>query len=182
MTLLSSTTTTGQLNEMINISDRVGISNFILERFLERYIAPIKALDRTEKHGFSIMAISCLMIESLESFKNGWEDTRNKSKKAFNSFFAREDEFEVFRNVSSSFYKNIRCGILHQSETTNGWKIRRDGNLFEQETKTINATEFLKRLETTLTNYVTDLKESKWDSSDWDNLRRKLRLIINNCG
>lgn len=182
MTLLSSSVTTTKLNNMIVKSDKIGISDFISERFSERYINPIKALDKTEKHGFSIMAISCLMIESLESFKNGWEDTRNKSEKAFKSFFASETEFKVFRNISGQFYKNVRCGILHQSETTNGWKIRRYGNLYQQETKTINASDFLKRLEKTLNNYVAELKKSNWDSSNWDNLRRKLRLIINNCG
>lgn len=182
MTQLSSSVTTTNLKTMITNSDQVGISNFILQRFSERYLNPIKRLDRTEKHGFSIMAISCLMIESLESFKNGWEDTRNKSEKAFKSFFERETEFEIFRTVSSQFYKNVRCGILHQSETTNGWKIRRDGNLFKPETKTINATDFLNKLEITLNKYVSELKSSDWDSSKWDNLRRKLRLIINNCG
>jgi len=182
MTQLSSTINTTELLDMINNSDKVGIADFILERFSERYINPITILDRTEKHGFSIMAISCLMIESLESFKNGWEDTRNKSEKAFKSFFAREKEFELFKPISGQFYKNVRCGILHQSETTDGWKIRRDGNLYERETKTINATAFLDKLETTLKKYVADLKSSDWDSSDWDNLRRKLRLVINNCG
>lgn len=142
MTQLSSTVNTTKLLEMINNSDKVGIADFILERFSERYINPIIVLDKTEKHGFSIMAISCLMIESLESFKNGWEDTKNKSEKAFKSFFTRETEFEIFKTISTQFYKNVRCGILHQSETTDGWKIRRDGNLYETETKTINATVF----------------------------------------
>lgn len=182
MTFLSSSTNTEQLNVLIQNSDKEGIANFVLERFSERYINPIKSSDPIDKHGFSIMAISCLMIESIESFKNGWEDTRNRSETAFKSFFSRESEFEIFRTVSSQFYKNVRCGILHQSETTNGWKIRRSGILFNDQTKTINASLFLSSLEKVLNNYVSNLKTADWDSSDWDNLRRKLRLIINNCG
>lgn len=182
MTLLSSSVTSEKLNKLIINSEKVLIADFILERFNERYISPIENLDSTEKHGFSIMAISCLMIESQESFKNGWENTRNRSESAFKIFFNRESNFSEFKNYSSDFYKNVRCGILHQSETTNGWKIRRDGKLFEPKTKTINASKFLSELKKVLINYTNDLKKSEWDSEDWDNLRRKLRNIIKNCG
>lgn len=127
------------------------------------------------------MAICCLMIESLESFKNGWESTRNRSELAFKQFFSSESEFKQFEKSASLFYKHVRCGILHQSETTDGWKILRNGELFNEQAKTINATKFLKKLESSLDNYTNDLKRQDWDSVYWDNLRRKLRNIIKNC-
>ena len=52
--------------------DRNAIADAIHRRFKERYIDPISALG---VHGFTKMAIACLMIEALESFQRGWPDT-----------------------------------------------------------------------------------------------------------
>lgn len=182
MTLLSSTVSIKKLEGFLKDSEKEEIANFVHQRFTERYIKPINNLDKTEKHGFSIMAVCCLMIESLESFKNGWHSTRNRSEQAFKEFLKSENEFMELKDHASQFYKHIRCGILHQSETTDGWKIQRKGELFDSESKTINASEFLIRMEKSLEQYVQHLKVSDWDSERWDNLRRKLRKIISNCG
>jgi hypothetical protein len=48
--------------------------------------------------------------------------------------------------------------ILHQSETTNGWRILRSGPLFIKESKTINATIFLNRLDKCLETYCDKLR------------------------
>mgnify|MGYP000847671356 CR=1 FL=1 len=181
MTQLSENINCAELNELILNSEQVKIADFVYDRFFERYIRPIESSDKNDKNGFSIMAVSCLMIESLVSFKNGWEDTKNRSERAFRQFLTTEPEFDEFKELSKQFYINIRCGILHQSETTSGWKIKRVGSIYDSKTKTINATLFLKRLKKTLENYRQNLKSVEWDSSDWDNLRRKLRMIIKNC-
>ena len=47
------------------------------------------------------------------------------------SFFDVESAFAPFRGHVRDFYKGVRCGILHQAETTMGWRIRRDGDLVE---------------------------------------------------
>lgn len=47
----------------------------------------------------------------------------------------------------NQFYKHVSCGILHQSKTTDGCKIIWKDKIFQPETKTINATKFLKRLD-----------------------------------
>jgi hypothetical protein len=181
MQQLSENINSDELSNLILKSQQSQIADFVYDRFFERYIRPIESLDRTDKNGFSIMAVSCIMIESLVSFKNGWEDTKNKSEKAFRQFLTTEPEFKEFKELYKPFYINIRCGILHQSETTSGWKIRRKGEIYDAKTKTVNATLFLKRLKKTLDNYRQSLKSAEWDSSDWDNLRRKLRMIIKNC-
>ncbi len=181
MTKLSTSVNTTKLSELIKDKNRNEIADFVNERFSERYIMPIKNLNPNEKHGFSIMAVSCLMIESLESFKSGFKDTKKKSKKTFVKFLSTEPEFKDFVGYEESFYSDIRCGILHQSETTNGWKIVRKGKLFDNQTKTINATRFLDKLEKTLNNYTSDLKFEDWESKKWKNLNKKLISIIKNC-
>ena len=94
------------------------IAEFFRERMRERYIDPVLALDADEKNGFSIMALSCLMLETCETFRQGWRSSIGKSERAFVSFFGREDLFGDFRGHASEFWKNVRCGILHQGETT----------------------------------------------------------------
>ena len=131
------------------------------------------------------MAICCLMIEALESFWRGWSDTRGRSGEAFRSFFRRclEQNLElgVFSQQADDFYEGVRCGILHQAETTRGWRIRRKGPLFDQSTKTINATKFHDQLENALKRYCDELKQSEWDSEIWCNLREKMKRVIENC-
>ncbi len=142
-TLLSSSVTIADYLRLEEAKDRVRISSFILERFTERYITPLR-VDPHKKHGFCTMAICCLLIEALESFWQGWPDTEGRSKNAFCSFFKRcseqNSELGELSQQADDFYVGVRCGILHQAETTNGWRIRRIGPLFDHSTKTINAT------------------------------------------
>jgi hypothetical protein len=184
--LLSSSVTIAKYRQFGAGKNRERIADFIMERFTERYIRPLRG-DPTKKHGFCTMAICCLMIEALESFWQGWPDTKEKgkSREAFNSFFQRcsEQELElgIFSKLAEDFYQGVRCGILHQAETTKGWRIRREGPLFDPHTKTINATRFHNELEKALRLYCDILKQSDWDSEVWQNLRRKMEVVIKNC-
>src|SRR5438445_8081220 len=74
--------------------DRDAIAEAIRRRFTERYISPV--LQSSQKHGFTLMAIACLMIESLESFQQGWKTTDGHEKEAFDLFFLRESTFSDF--------------------------------------------------------------------------------------
>src|ERR1700722_11988283 len=72
------------------------IANFIRRRFSGRYIEPLLNVPKEMKSGFCMMAICCLMIEALESFRQGWPDSKGKSKTAFCNFF---EHFEAFREL-----------------------------------------------------------------------------------
>jgi len=175
---LSSSCTVGQYRDHVAARDRSTIANFVLERFSERYLRPI-GISPEHKNGFTMMAVSCLMIESLESFRRGWPDTRHKSQTAFQSFFSHWQEFDVFRPVSAGFYEHVRCGLLHQAETTGGWRIIRRGPLLAG--RTINATRFVAALAGTLRTYSAELRQSQWDSEIWKNFRRKMDAICSNA-
>lgn len=181
-TLLSSSVTVAEYRRLEANTDRDGIADFVSERFAERYIAPLRG---STKHGFCTMAISCLMIEALESFWHGWPDTCGRSREAFESFFGRcadqESPLGLLAGLSDDFYHGVRCGILHQAETTNGWRIHRKGLVFDALAKTINATEFHYEIENALRRYVETLKNSDWESEVWVNLRRKMAAVIDNC-
>ena len=52
-------------------------------------------------------------------------------------------------------YRNVRNGLLHQGETYKDFKIRREGNLFKD--NTINATKFCNSLNQFLESYRDEL-------------------------
>jgi len=158
--------------------DRIAISDALRARFMNRYIEPIRA----KRRGFTMMAVSCLMIEAFESFVQGWESSEGKSKAAFCFFFDQFPEFGAFRGHGQQFYKHIRCGILHQAESTGGWRIRRDGSmLFDQAALIVNAEQFVDALEQVLTTYFDQLKNAQWNDLRWKNVRRKMNAIVRNC-
>lgn len=162
-------------------NDKTEIADSIKRRLIQRYILPCE--QKENKSGFNILANCCLLIETFESFYRGWSKTPNGSD-AFCKFFNRIEEFSEFtkNDTPTLFYKNIRCGILHQGETTGGWKIRRDKEkkLYLHE-KIIDANHFRNDLKSVIEKYFDELKLKEWDSLEWKMLEKKMNSIIKNC-
>ncbi len=159
--------------------NRAGIADAMRARFTDRYIAPVKSAPR---HGFTMMAVSCLMIEALESFRQGWPTSEKQSKAAFCFFFDASDPLKDFRGHAQAFYSHVRCGILHQAETTGGWRIRRDSSpLFDPATLTVNADRFLEALEQVLGDFCDGLKTAAWEGAEWKKVRDKMNAIVRHC-
>ncbi len=197
---LSSSVTVSQYREMESSKDRVGLANFVEQRLLERYVLPVTQTCR--KIGFLMVAASCLLIETLESFYRGWESTNkslkpddidaacrpadlkknlSKSEVAFCYFFQRFPKFSGLRPVAQSFYKGVRCGILHQGETTDGWRVLRKGPMFEPKGHTLNATRFLNEVAAAVKEYAKCLRSAEWESGLWANFKDKMDATIKHC-
>lgn len=159
---------------------KIQIVNLIEHRFSNRYLKHIEPL--AVDSGFLIMAVCCFVIETLQSFREGEEDTRKIGKRMFKNYFTNEvDHFPGFLDISDEFYKHIRCGILHQSETTGAWRILRSGKIVEIADYSINARLFLKAVKKTVDKYVKELNETDFDSMLWKNAFIKLKDICKNC-
>lgn len=159
--------------------DRAVVADAIQRRFTERYIAPARAKPR---HGFMMMAVSCLMIETLESFRQGWDNSDRRGKEAFCAFFDHWDTFKDFRGHAEAFYIGVRCGILHQAETTRGWRIRRGRSvLFDPLNRVVNAERFLSCLNEVLNSFCGDLKTAPWSGYEWRMVQKKMNAIAHNC-
>ena len=113
-----------------------------IDRLNYRYWVAVQALIDADKRqpsrrfGFSIMALDCLLIETLAQFYLGLRtsnDARCKkghklSNMDFYVGFLLRDSLrlnEIFDTEQKArlFYRTIRCGILHQGETTGSSKI-----------------------------------------------------------
>ncbi len=179
---LSSNTTVKQYREMEITTNRDAISKFVEERFSERYIKPLK---HPTAHGFAIMANCCLLIETIECFRHGWPETPGgKGSDLFRAFFDRqagEMRFVPFKGKGPEFYKHVRCGILHQGETTGGWLINRRTSTKLLAGKDINARKFQKELTHALEKYCDELESAPWNDPLWTAFRYKMNSIIANC-
>lgn len=165
--------------------DRRGIADLIRLRFTERYLDP--ALDNPQRHGFSILATCCLMVEALESFRNGWKGTqgvKGGSQGVFVGFLNTHQGFHDLKPVAADFYTHVRCGIIHQAETTGRWTVNRGGTLYSSSdgAHRLSASEFGKRLRTVLYQYTDTLAKADWGDGHWRNARHKFRAICRNCG
>ncbi|HEV8512593.1 MAG TPA: hypothetical protein VGQ59_04935 [Cyclobacteriaceae bacterium] len=102
----------------------------IKARFESRYFIPVQQLINSGNGivkyncGFLVMSIDCLLIETLNQFYRGLKDSdeayKNKNCEAFKDFFKYSTYFPEFENsedVIITFYKEVRCGLLHQAES-----------------------------------------------------------------
>jgi hypothetical protein len=108
-------------------------TDIFYDRINGRFLAPVDAIVNhksykiSEFSGFSILAIDCLIIETLNQFYKGTDETRGKNSIAFSDFFRNSRHFmNEFRteNMCEIFYGHFRCGLLHQAQTKEQSKIR----------------------------------------------------------
>ncbi|MDR1349050.1 MAG: hypothetical protein LBJ63_11620 [Prevotellaceae bacterium] len=166
------------------------LAEFVCQRLYARYLKPFKYNNDEYKNGFAIMANCCLLIETLQSFKEGLGDSKGQSECLFKIFFKDDKIFKEHKEFQKiDFYHNIRCGILHQGETKGGWKIER-GSVSESEcvdlinlpNHTIDSEKFADELKKSLEAYSEELKTSDdWYNELWENFRCKMRFIISHC-
>jgi len=116
--------------------------DFFHERLRTRYLAPIEVLRHIPDkngEGFSIVAIQCSLIEFLGSTLQGkcyrhsselkgekpGEHEYCDSKDMFVAFLASAVPFKstFSRRLAREFYTGVRCGLLHEARTKNGWTI-----------------------------------------------------------
>jgi len=120
--------------------------DYFLERLTLRYLEPIRILQENgtfQGEGFSIVAIQCTLIEFLESTVQGTqyryphrgerhgEFEYSSSREVFVNFLCNREPFmrHFDESLAQSFYEGVRCGLLHEAQTKNGWKIwARDTN------------------------------------------------------
>jgi hypothetical protein len=91
------------------------------DRIEGRYFNQIALLSNDiNANGFTIMALNCLLIETLFQFRDGKEETPRPNSKTYPAFLLQEfsSAFKD-RQTAESFYSNIRCGILHSAQTKN---------------------------------------------------------------
>jgi hypothetical protein len=126
--------------------------NFFELRICTRYLKPLNAILNMKSYkgeGFAVVNLQCSLIEMIESFINGWIYIhkprgwyKNEQKLEvmnnaciFKSFFANRNGVKNMKIDGGDFYASVRCGLLHETQTKNNWKIRKglsDGYAYEE--------------------------------------------------
>jgi len=117
------------------------------DRIEGRYLNVINSFlsndDKLLRDGFVVMAINCLLIETLMQFKYGEDETIGSNSVRYTQFLYEEFP-TVFTNKNSAkkFYKDIRCGILHSAQTKGKSKLT-FGKNYVIEISEINSVEYI---------------------------------------
>jgi hypothetical protein len=158
-------------------------------RIRERYIEPIDHLIAVDlpkrpaerRFGFAILGLDCLVVETLSAFIEGLEDTEGKSKRVFRTFMRTRTRFKnIFTTdeIADQFYKEFRCGILHQAEVGGESKVWSVGPLLQISGKgfIVNRDEFHACVKGEFEDYLTELRDPS-NVILRENFRRKMDFI-----
>ncbi len=135
-----------------------------------RFVEPVDELIKLEepkpfgerRFGFTVLAIDCLLTETLGAFLKGWQDTTGRSEEAFCTFLSRPLFAPHFSPATASqFYSEFRCGILHQAEVGGKSRVWSVGGVIAAEFGriTVNRTKFHELLKRELENYQDELRD-----------------------
>lgn len=188
---------------------------FFEERIRTRYLNPIKKiLELPDKsgEGFAAVNLQCSLIETIESFINGWIYHNNKgsdmstgwylrktekinrvknpndqkenlkNEDIFISFFYKRKPIKNLNINGLDFYKSVRCGLLHETQTKKGWKIRAEGPGNSIDDKIIYRNNFQRDIEKVIENYknaITKGNEFKLEGITTEDLRKNFIAKFN---
>lgn len=181
---------------------RTSLVKFIRVRHKNRFFDPITHLGKIQGghvgYGFAMMSLCSLLVETIQCYKTGlpttdrrefqklagtpgvppWASLNGIQPMSGSSSF--EDFFVGYSTsfnglAGGEFHRNIRNGLLHQSQTKNGWRINKKGSkVWDPNKKTVNRTLFAEALQNCFDNYLSQLDTAVWTDPVWVNARRKI--------
>lgn len=156
------------------------------DRIQGRFLWVIKSLESYTYAGFAVLALDCLLIENLQQFREGVPETPRGDSEIFFKRFLTETSFKKYfdQNLAKMFYKQIRCGILHQAEIKGSSRvfIRQDVPLVQlakdKKGLIINRKLFHNQLVNEFRKYVSQLRKSNPPNKKLrSNFRKKMDYI-----
>lgn len=142
------------------------------DRIYSRFLKPVDILIEQQSDlppnkrsfGFTILAIDCLIIETLQAFRWGHLNTERNSNsfRLITRFLIHNPHFNWDYETARRFYNDFRCGILHEAETKEDSLVRSEGALVivEDSGLIVNRTAFHDRVSRAFHDYVNELGNS----------------------
>ena len=155
-------------------------ARIVWDRLDGRFLSFASNCLKQEFSGFVVLAIDCLLVETIQQFKEGITNGRDQSGKMVKRFLCGK-QFQPYFNEKArkSFYEDIRCGLLHQAEAKKKWLVRRNQRCLLQpiaggEGYIIDVQRFHDGVRSSLKEYLDSITDPA--SSD---LREKLWVKMN---
>lgn len=131
---LSSQHTFADVHTIVAEKSSVKLAAFVGLRLTERYGEP--AL-RQDIDVFSRLALECLLIEAIQGWRQGLASNRGREAELFQNYLGSAYGMNPFE--ADSFYAGVRCGILHQGETTKQWRVELSGTPIDPLGRTVDV-------------------------------------------
>jgi len=136
---------------------------------------------KERRWGFAVLAIDCLLVETLEAFRQGLTDTRTRSKKLCVSFLTKRNTFRRFfttENLATRFYYEFRCGLAHNAQVFGTGRVWSIGPLLalNGDRITVNRTAFHQAVLAELQEYLDALRAGV-DVTLRQNFRTKMDFV-----
>lgn len=155
------------------------------DRIRSRYLDVVAEIENMPNSGFAVMALDCLLIETLQQTREGVAETpRGMGEKYFVDFLTNTAfQFCFDEDKAKKFYTFIRCGILHQAEIKDSSRIRTDSDLpivqnsSAGEGLIINRRKFHCKLVCVFEDFIYTLRNPDDNKEARNNFRKKMDAI-----
>ena len=155
--------------------------DIVADRIRGRWLDAADKLIDEPYSGFAIVALDCIILESLWSFKNGKPVPQGRERQVYRdilmgpTFCWKEAESDSFREF-------VRNGIMHDAETRRGWLVEKtvpwnaiakkdkDGNYV------LNRTKFHKAMTAVFEEWLRSLRAG--DPTLRKNMAERMNQII----
>lgn len=143
------------------------------DRIERRFFAPADVLIASEHEecrqtfGFAILALDCLVIETLQGFREGMKKHNGKSQELFCGFLTNWPVFtssvpedEDVQACAKLVYTDCRCALLHSGSTDGLLRVGVTGKAFafgKNKSLKINRTKLHDELKRAFTAYLEEL-------------------------
>lgn len=139
--------------------------DIFVDRIGGRFLNIVECIQAMSFSGFAVMAIECLLIETLEQFQRG-VPFGSRSFESFDRFLAESSFFQGnLRSKKQRYYvyDHFRNGIFHQAELKGASRVHRYGPLAKPAEEgpglIINRKRFHDAIKWTFNDYVCKLRK-----------------------
>jgi hypothetical protein len=157
----------------------------VRDRLVGRYLRFADENLKDPYSGFVVLALDCLLAETIEQFRAGAITGKGKSEKYITKFLSGPRFQPYFdKEASKHFYEDIRCGLLHQAEAKEMWLVRRGSGIMLQKAGDgrgyiIDVKRFHSAVHETLEDYfqqLVDPAEDKLRTNLWKKMDHICRI------
>jgi hypothetical protein len=153
--------------------------NIVEDRIRGRWLNAADRLLSEPYSGFAILALDCIVLESLWGFMNGEAVARGKEQQVYREMLTGP-KFAWTDALSEDFL--VRNGVIHDAETRRGWLIGKTvpSSVMRQPEKhggyKLNRTKFHHAVKVTFEDWVAKLRAG--DADLRSKMRRRMNQII----
>jgi hypothetical protein len=156
--------------------------NIVQDRIKGRWLDSADRLLDEPHSGFAIIALDCIVLESVWGFMNGKAVPHGKEQQVYQELLTGR-AFGLSPELSEKFRDLVRNGIMHDAETRNQWLIEKTvpRDTIAQQTENgdyvLNRTKFHGALTAVFDDWVAKLQRG--DAALRGKMRDRMNGIIN---